>query len=77
MYHQDDVFNMPSLGLIFCRHMLILKSAPVTHAHHGNTVNYLLDVGFVLDLNFPDYIRPTLFGADTDSLSIVSFFLPT
>lgn len=77
MYHQDDVFNMPSHGLIFCRHMLILKSAPVTHAYHGNTVNYLLDVGFVLDLNFPDYSRPTLFGADMNSLSIVSFFLPT
>lgn len=42
-----------------------------------NIVSYLLDVGFVLDLNFAEYIRPTLFGEDMNSLSIVSFFLPT
>lgn len=56
--------------------MLILKCAPVTHAYHGNIVSYLLDVGFVLDLNFADYVRPTPFGADMNSLSIVSFLLP-
>lgn len=49
--------------------MLILKSARVTHAYRGNIVNYLLDVGFVLDLNFADYIRPYM---KQRSLSIVT-----